>query len=201
MAEKKIKIIKNDGGSLEALWHQGTAEAGVVIAHPHPLYGGDMYNNVVEAVQKAYQAHGYTTLRFNFRGVGGSTGQYDEGRGEQEDVMAAYDFLKDSGAVKIDLAGYSFGAWVNARVAAKLPEAPMIMVSPPAAMLGFPKDLKISSLKLVITGSADEFAPPDLIKKLTAQWNPGTPCEIINDADHFFWGFSEALITALKKHI
>jgi uncharacterized protein len=201
MAEKKIKIAKDGGGCLEGLIHQGAAGSGVVITHPHPLYGGDMYNNVVEAIQKAYQEKGYSTLRFNFRGVGGSTGRYDEGNGEQQDVLAALNFLEDSGATIIHLAGYSFGAWVNAKIADTDSAYPMIMVSPPAAMLAFPEGLKIITLKLVVTGSADEFAPPELIRGLASNWNPSARFEIIDDADHFFWGFADALNTVLKKNI
>jgi uncharacterized protein len=201
MAEKKIKITKDGGGSLEGLMHEGTAGCGVVITHPHPLFGGDMYNNVVEAIQTAYQEKGYSTLRFNFRGVGGSTDRYDEGKGEQQDVLAACNFLEDSGAASIHLAGYSFGAWVIARVADKLPDSPMIMISPPAAMLSFPQDLKLPGLKLVVTGSADEFAAPELISGLVSRWNPSAPFEIIDGADHFFWGFMEALEKVLKNYI
>lgn len=201
MTEKKIKIAKDGGGSLEGLMHEGSAGSGVVITHPHPLYGGDMYNNVVEAIQNAYQEKGYSTLRFNFRGVGGSTGRYDEGNGEQQDVLAALNFLEDSGATSIDLAGYSFGAWVNAKFVHTVSAYPMIMVSPPAAMLSFPLDLKIPDLKLVVTGSVDEYAPPELIRGLVSHWNPSAPFEIIDDADHFFWGSTDALNAVLKKHI
>jgi uncharacterized protein len=201
MAEKKIKIAKDGGGSLEGLMLEGTADSGVVITHPHPMFGGDMYNNVVEAIQKAYQEKGYSTLRFNFRGVGGSTGRYDEGNGEQQDVLAALSFLEDSGVQSLHLAGYSFGTWVNAKITDKIPNSPMIMVSPPAAMLSFPKGLKIPSLKLVVTGSADEFASPKLVSGLAAGWNPSAVFEIIDGADHFFWGYTDVLENSIKKHI
>jgi hypothetical protein len=201
MREKKIKIATDGGGSLEGLIYEGSAERGALITHPHPLYGGDMYNNVVEVIQAAYQEKGYATLRFNFRGVGASAGRYDNGIGEQRDISAALDFLEDMGVTSVDLAGYSFGAWVNARFAAGFPGHPMIMVSPPAAMLDFPEDLQIPGLKLVATGSADEYAPPELIRGLVSRWNPSAPFEIIHDADHFFWGYTDALKHIIKKHI
>jgi len=201
MTETKIKITKDGGGSLEGLMHRGTLGSGVVITHPHPMFGGDMYNNVVEAIQKAYQEKGYSTVRFNFRGVGGSSGRYDEGNGEQEDVLAASGFMEDSGAASVDLAGYSFGAWVIAKAADRLPGHPIILVSPPAAMIAFPADLKIPQLKLAVTGSADEFAYPKLISGLASGWNPSAPFEIIDGADHFFWGFTDALEKIIKKYI
>jgi len=201
MTETKINFICDDGTRLEGLLHRGNPEKGVVITHPHPLYGGDMYNNVVEAIQKAYQEKGYSTLRFNFRGAGASAGRYDNGNGEQLDVVAACNFLEDSGVASVGLAGYSFGTWVNAKIADKLPGHPMIMVSPPAAMLAFPADLKIPDLKLVVTGSADEFAAPELVSGLASRWNPSASFEIIDDADHFFWGFTDKLNKVLKKFI
>jgi len=201
MTEKNIKIAKDGGGSLEGLLHDGSVGRGVVITHPHPLYGGDMYNNVVEAIQRAYQEKGYSTLRFNFRGVGGSTGRYDNGIGEQQDILAACDFLEDSGVTSVYLDGYSFGAWVNAKIADKVSADSMIMISPPAAMLAFPSDLQIPNLKLVVTGSADEYAPPELIRGLVSRWNPSARFEIINDADHFFWGFTDRLNTVIKNYI
>jgi hypothetical protein len=156
---------------------------------------------VVEAIQKAYQDKGYSTLRFNFRGVGGSSGRYDNGKGEQQDMLAALDFLEDSGAAAVDLAGYSFGAWIIAHASDRVAGHPMILVSPPAAMLAFPKDLKLPDLKLVITGSADEFANPKLVSELAAGWNPSAHFEIIDGADHFFWGFTDELETIIVKHI
>ncbi len=96
-----------------------------MICHPHPLYGGAMWNNVVEAVEGAFSGCGYATLKFNFRGVGGSTGSYDEGEGEIRDVEAAAAFLRreTQGGGPLILAGYSFGAWVCARAAARVDDA------------------------------------------------------------------------------
>ena len=78
---------------LEGYWQAGAKSNGVVITHPHPLYGGTMNNPVVETVQSAYQQNGYATLRFNFRGVGGSQGNFDNGLGDQDDVRAAINLV------------------------------------------------------------------------------------------------------------
>src|SRR5437667_332565 len=94
-------------------------KAGLVVCHPHPLYGGDMHNPVVVRVAEVAQGLGVATLRFNFRGVGASGGVHGEGKAEQDDVVAALEML--AGRLPADrpigLAGYSFGGWVSARVA------------------------------------------------------------------------------------
>ena len=86
--EEKITLSSGQY-RLEGYWQAGNGDKGVVITHPHPLYGGTMNNPVVETIQNAFQQNGYATLRFNFRGVGGSQGSYDDGMGEKDDVRAA----------------------------------------------------------------------------------------------------------------
>jgi len=203
MAEKKIRFENVDGLQLEGLLHEGHIGRGVVITHPHPLYGGDMHNNVVAILQNAFQETGFSTLRFNFRGVGASSGTYDGGDGEQQDVNAALAAMRDRGASPVDLAGYSFGAWVNARTADETGAvcARMIMIAPPAAMLDFAPALNLPSLTLVITGSRDAFAPPDMLKKQVPRWNPSARLEIISGADHFLYGFERTLADVLKAHL
>ena len=114
---REEKMYWNNGSlKIEGLLRKQPGENGVVICHPHPLMGGSMHNNVVEAIKDAFALQNYTTLRFNFRGAGNSTGNYDEGRGEQTDILSAHEFLKKSGIEKIFFAGYSFGAWVGSKV-------------------------------------------------------------------------------------
>ena len=201
--QQRIDFTGDNGGVLEGLLHEGS-DHGVVITHPHPLYGGDMKNIVVETIHKAYSSRGNTTLRFNFRGVGGSNGNYDDGNGEQEDVLAAFKFLKQRGLKRIDLAGYSFGAWVIARMAEQVPADSVIMVSPPAAMMEFESETTLPNLKLAVTGSRDEFAPPSLVENLVQTWNPSAAFEIIHGADHFFFGhtdkLSEIILNILKMN-
>ena len=119
MSTRRI-TIKSDGG-LEAILNEQGRRGGVVICHPHPLFGGSMYNNVVEAVEEGFVLSGFSTLRFNFRGVGDSEGAYDEGNGEVNDVIAACKFMRDlpGAGGRLVLAGYSFGAWVASRAAVR----------------------------------------------------------------------------------
>ena len=124
----------------------GAGPAGVVICHPHPQFGGSMDNNVVEALEDALAAGGMATLAFNFRGVGGSGGGYDQMRGEVDDVVAALTYLAKRPEVdpgRIGLAGYSFGGLMAMLAAARLEEAftasggfrpgPVALVSPMSA--------------------------------------------------------------------
>jgi alpha/beta superfamily hydrolase len=201
MGEEKINIQAANGISLEGLLCRGTSGRGVVAAHPHPLCGGDMANNVVESIVSAYQKKGHATLRFNFRGVGASTGNYDDGIGEQADLAAAFQFLEGQGIETVDLAGYSFGAWVISKAAASIPANGIIMVSPPVDMMPFDDTVSIPNLKLVVTGSRDEFAPMNKAGKLTAAWNPAAAFTIIDGADHFFLGYSQRIAEVLHRHI
>lgn len=190
---KKIGF-NSDGFVLEGLFDEVSNEHAAIITHPHPLYGGDMYNPVVEAVAKAYQKKGFTTLCFNFRGTGKSQGTHDNGNGEQQDVKSALAFLSAQNYKRIDIAGYSFGSWVNALAAGNFAlDNPMIMVSPPVAFIDFKDVSSLSSLQYVVTGSEDEIAPHHLVKKMVPEWNQDSVFDIIEGADHFFFGFLDQL--------
>ena len=193
MTEEQI-FFDSGGLKIEGLLGDLSGDKGVVVTHPHPLYGGEMHNNVVEAIIQAYRTHGYSTLRFNFRGVGKSEGSYEEGKGEQEDVGAALKFLSGQGKSSIDLAGYSFGAWVNALGAGKLEQARrMVMVSPPVNFVNFDFLKYNPKIQLVIVGNRDDIAGYKAIEKLIPNWNLEATLHIINGADHFYWGYTEEL--------
>jgi alpha/beta superfamily hydrolase len=197
MAEEQVFFSCGDI-KLEGLLEVAPGGRGVVVSHPHPLYGGNMYNMVVESITRAYKQAGYTTLRFNFRGTGGSGGDFDQGLGEREDVQAALRFLSGEGHPVIDLAGYSFGVWVNglSNLGAEDYHR-MIMVSPPVAFLDFSDMKPTPQLKLVIGGSRDEIAPVDLIKTMLPGWNPEARLEVIEGADHFYIGHTDRLTSVI----
>jgi alpha/beta superfamily hydrolase len=198
---EKIRFL-SDGYEIEGRLEKGSRQKGAVITHPHPLYGGDMFNNVVAAISKVYRQNGYTTLRFNFRGVGNSQGSYGDGIGEQDDVRAAVFYLADSNIDRIDLAGYSFGVWVNAlAIIGGLQVANMVMVSPPVAFIDFGSISNLDSLRLVISGSRDDIAPPDLIKTSCTGWNAEARFEVIDGADHFYMGYIDKLEAILTAHL
>ncbi len=176
---------------LEGVLERGSETKGAVITHPHPLYGGDMDNPVVLALRNAYRRQGFSTLRFNFRGVGASEGRHDQGIGERRDVQAARSCLAGLGMTEIDLAGYSFGAWVNAGANEGFQR--MVMVSPPLAFIDFGPPAPIANLGLIVTGSRDEIAPTGMIESVRARWNPSAAFEVIAGADHFYSGFLKTL--------
>ena len=193
-------FFDSDGASLHGQLTPGDGRGGVVITHPHPLYGGDMNNPVVLTIAEVYRQAGYAVLRFNFRGVGRSGGNYDGGAGERRDVQAALSLLLARGVKNLDLAGYSFGAWVNAH----LPPDPhrlarMVMVAPPVALMDFDAVGFLPALKLVVTGARDELAPEGAVRQCQKRWNRSARLEIVPAADHFFGGQLKALAAALAR--
>jgi uncharacterized protein len=130
-----------------------SATAAVVLCHPHPLYGGDMDSHVVLQAVEACAARNVGTLRFNFRGVGASTGKHDDGRGEQDDVRAALTELRrrlPRGA-PVALAGYSFGAAVAAVVAADTPIGGLALIAPPVRIMSMRPPI-VSGPFLIVVG-------------------------------------------------
>ncbi len=197
-------FFQSENHRIEGLISKGTEKKGIIIAHPHPLYGGDMYNPVVETIARCCQKNGYATLRFNFRGVGKSEGSYDEGIGEQQDVISAVSAFREKGIKHIDLAGYSFGSWVIAQIGCKADFGcktdfveNMIMVSPPAAFMDFQGVGAIPCLRLVVAGAEDEIGPAGLVKKMLPTWNHDARFEIIPGADHFYSGCLKKLEAVL----
>jgi len=199
--EERIRI---PSGSviLEGLMAAGSSARGVVITHPHPLYGGDMHNNVVETLVEAYSRAGFTTLRFNFRGVGGSGGAHGHGEAETEDVRSAARELAERGVQAVHLAGYSFGAWVNARALEQLPEIQdAVLVSPPVDFMDFSFLGFDSRVRLVITGDRDEIAGAAHVGSLVTQWNPEADFRVLPGTDHFYHGSTGALRAAVEEHL
>ncbi|MBI5607232.1 MAG: alpha/beta fold hydrolase [Deltaproteobacteria bacterium] len=185
---------------LEGLLIRGKSPEAAVISHPHPLYGGDMYNQVVGHISQAFEEKGWTTLRFNFRGVGRSQGDFDEGFGEEKDVSAAIAYLKGLGEHPIVLAGYSFGAWVNARAARQHPDIlQSILVSPPISMMDFSFLKEGAKSRLIIAGDQVPFCPLSDLGKLVQVMKPPPSLKIIKNADHFYSSGASELISAIQE--
>jgi alpha/beta superfamily hydrolase len=199
--EEKVCFRSGDF-ELEGLFESGRKPRGVVITHPHPLYGGNMHNPVVDAIRRAYRMKGVATLRFNFRGTGESEGQHENGVGEQDDVLAALTFLVESGFQPVDLAGYSFGAWVDALTLQREGRSEhLVMVSPPVGFIDFASIGRLPGLRLVVTGSRDEIAPPEAIRQMLPTWNPSAHFDIIDGSDHFYSSHTRQLEDILGRHI
>ena len=201
MSEENIFI---DVGELkiEGLLENLPGDKGVLVTHPHPLYGGDMYNNVVESIVHTYRKKDYSTLRLNFRGVGQSDGAHDNGIGEQEDIRAGLKHLFDLGKRAIHLAGYSFGAWVNALGLETFEHMNrMIMVSPPVNFIDFSFLTYNPKIQLIIVGTNDDIAGCRSVEKMLPSWNPDAVFRTIQGADHFYWGKSNELESIIQEFL
>lgn len=197
--------LKSGDIDLEGVLHRNSASRAVVVPHPHPLYGGNMQNPVVTAIAAVYQEIGWSTLRFNFRGVGASEGEFDEGRGEQDDLQGAVEYLNSLNFRQIDLTGYSFGAWVIGRWSQRStsPDTAagrrIILVSPPVAFMDFKEIGHIAGLEGVITGDMDDIAPPEKIKAMLPHWGPAKPLVVLSRTDHFYSARLDALQDGLRN--
>lgn len=188
--------------TLEGILEMNSPAVGMIVTHPHPLYGGTMDDPVVAAIVSSGRNKGYSLLTFNFRGVGNSTGHYENGIGEQEDVRAAVTYFGSRGIKIIHLAGYSFGTFVNAgALRSGIDVLDLILISPPVALMDFGPSSPLPGISLVITGSRDEIAPAGPIEKILPSWNPNAKLEIIPGADHFYTGYRTALTKLLIKNI
>jgi alpha/beta superfamily hydrolase len=173
----------------------GAERAGAVICHPHPTMGGTMRSIVVGALFAALPAAGVTSLRFNFRGVEGSGGAYDEGRGERADATAAVAALTDELApgAPLLLAGWSFGADIalsvlEPAIAGWMAIAPPFhFVADPTAIAADPRP------KLLALGEHDEVRSPAAVAAEVAAWT-ATTVEVVPGASHFFMGRTDRLV-------
>ena len=161
-----------------------------------------MDNPVVVRVAELAQGAGVATLRFNFRGVGASGGVHGDGEAEQDDVVAALAMLAGRLPAEspIGLAGYSFGAWVAARVAAAAPILPALaLVAPPLGMYDLNFLERAPSHTLVVAGSRDQYCPVEMLERLGKRL--GSRAEIIEGAEHFFFGKLFPLGEAVERWI
>jgi alpha/beta superfamily hydrolase len=171
----------------ESLVHQRV----VVIGHPHPLYQGSMDNKVVTMVAKAYDALGFTTVRFNFRGVGKSTGSYGETIGEYEDLEAVIRWVEEElQEHELWLAGFSFGSYITARFADKHPEQVkyLLSVAPPVHHFDFASLTQIRCPWLILQGDQDEVVSLDLVEQFVEKSTLAIRFVVVPKAGHFFHG-------------
>lgn len=198
---KEEHVFFTAGGiRLEGLYAESAGNRGCVISHPHPEMGGDMRNNVVDALVSAFSSKGFSTLRFNFRGVGKSEGIYDGGNAEQEDVIGAVKFLADKEKSEIVLAGYSFGAWITTKVIARHDMfSDIILVSPPIDFMKFDFTGLEGKIGLIICGDRDQFCK---MERLTSIVNR-IKCrmESVKGADHFYFGRESDIVEHLNQYV
>jgi alpha/beta superfamily hydrolase len=184
-------ILPGPAGTLETvvdLPAAGCARAGTaIVCHPHPQHGGSMHNKVVTMIGRALRELGLATVVFNFRGVGASVGEYDDGRGETEDLLAVAAWVQRVRQQDaLWLAGFSFGSYVTARAAPQLPVRQMISVAPPIGRWDFTALASPLCPWLVIQGEADEVVDPEAVYAwVAAQPEPPTLVRMA-ETSHFF---------------
>lgn len=171
--------------TLEGLLDEQPGDAAVVLASPHPLYGGTMADAVIDAIRSAYQDQGYTTLRFNYRGVGGSEGTPDGDAGPREDLASAIAYLAERGKKRLDVAGYSFGAWAAFMAVQRgTPAERAILVAPPIDVAGFKG--ASDKVRLVVAAAEDHFASLPALKRCVPRWSSSARLAVVSDANHYF---------------
>jgi alpha/beta superfamily hydrolase len=178
--------IAGPAGTLEVAFNvpQGALRGIALIAHPHPLQGGTLDNKVVQTLAKTFAALGYASVRFNFRGVGQSEGQFDDGIGETDDALAALAAAKlEFGELPVALAGFSFGSYVQTRVAHAITAERLVLIGP--AVKRFPIEV-VPPDTIVIHGEEDDVvALADVLAWARPQQ---LPVMVFPGCGHFFHG-------------
>jgi uncharacterized protein len=160
------------------------AQGVIVLCHPHPLHGGTMDNKVVQTLARAFVGIGWRAVRFNFRGVGASAGQWDSGAGEVDDALAVVTAQRQA-QLPLALGGFSFGGYVASQAAARLdpPAERLVLVAPAAASFTL---ASVPAGTVVVHGDADEVVP----LQATLQWARAQvlPVIVLPGVGHFFHG-------------
>jgi len=203
-------IFNGPDGRIEGRYqHAKTPNAPIaLVLHPHPQYGGTMNNKVVYALYQTFVAKGFSVLRFNFRGVGRSQGQFDNGQGELSDAASSLDWLQtqNPNAPACWIAGFSFGAWIAMQLMMRRPEiGGFISVAPPASIYDFSFLAPCPASGLIVHGDKDELVPlaavNKLAQKLSSQKNIKIDYRVIEGADHFFASHGDNLNQIVESYL
>jgi len=209
MYPKGNLFIPASHGQIEAILKEpaGDAKGSAIVSHPHPLGGGTMHNKVAFRAAAGLVDAGLITLRYNFRGVGASTGAHDEGRGEQQDVSDALDYMSANYPDKeITHAGFSFGTWVGSRVAMDNKHVTrLISIGTPVDKYadGFDYFGELRKPILFVHGDSDEFGSIDNLEKLVDKVSKVTKTELVvfENCGHFFDEHLDELRSTIKDWV
>lgn len=202
-------LISGTAGAIEATLDQPEGDernAVAVCCHPHPVHGGAMTNKVIYTVSRTIAGLGIPSVRFNFRGVGRSEGEYDEGRGEQQDLIKVIDWVREEYPNRpLWLAGFSFGSWIAALQAKEQGASQLISIAPPVNRFSFDDFVIPDCPWLVVMGDADDVVDPDAVFDWVDQLEPQPELIKMSDAGHFFHGrlveLREKLVESLTPHL
>lgn len=204
MTKEKQVTIPADDVELDARLNISNLQQGATITHPHPLYGGNMFNYVVNAIRKAFTQSNYSTLRFNFRGTGISTGKHDNGKLEQQDFLNAYNFLENclEKEKNIICSGYSFGSCVMFNALQNFNvDKNVILVSPPLNVMDFNvnQNSDVKHKYFILAGDNDEYCNLDYLDKFADKID--AKVTVIKNTTHFYTDKENEIISELTKCI
>ncbi|MEX2496550.1 MAG: alpha/beta fold hydrolase [Woeseia sp.] len=203
--EQELFFIHGPEGPLEALLEtppSGELTGGVVVCHPHPQHGGAMQNKVAHTLARAFVGCGFAALRFNFRGVGRSAGEFAEGEGELLDALAAAGTLQERiGSRELWFAGFSFGAAIAIRAAAKGRVRGLVSVAPAVSRVAQGSDPQPDCPWLIVQGAKDELVSVNDTVEWVNSLEPGPELQIFEDTEHFFHGKLVMLRKAVESFI
>lgn len=173
----------------------------LIVCHPHPLYGGHMDNYVVEAICAQAEDHGLAWLKFNFRGVGLSAGNFAEGIGEKEDARAAVSYLANHESIaaeRIGICGYSFGSWVAFQLAVEEPKIKAVagispFIEPPSLLTNYGQP------KLFVCGTEDEFIDAENLRSLVAKFPEPKELVFFPKVNHFWNIYAEQMARKVSE--
>jgi hypothetical protein len=197
-------VIPVAHGGLEAILREPAAPiAAAVVCHPHPLGGGTMNNNVVYRTAKVLVEAGIAALRFNFRGVGASSGRHADGQGEEEDVRAALATLRARHpALPLWVAGFSFGARVGLTVAAEDVQVTKLLgIGLALTMFDHRRLASCTKPKAFIQGSEDEYGPRAAIEAAVGEMSEPKRLWIVEGASHLYPGHLDAFEAAAREAV
>lgn len=203
-------IFNGPEGRLEGRYQHAKRDDAPValILHPHPQHGGTMNNKVVYSLYHSFSRRGFSTLRFNFRGVGRSQGEFDSGLGELSDAAAALDWMQghNPNASGCWIAGFSFGAWIAMQLMMRRPEInSFIAVAPPASIHDFSFLAPCPASGLMIHGDSDDIIPEDSVAKLAdklgKQKNITIDYNVVKSCDHFFRDHMDTMEKHVEKYL
>lgn len=203
-------IFNGPEGRLEGRYYPSDKKGAPIalVLHPHPMFGGTMNNKVTYSIFQMFAKHGFSVLRFNFRGVGRSQGTFDEGNGELMDAATALDWLQQQNpdATTCWIGGFSFGAWIAMQLLMRRPELEGFMaVSPPANMYDFSFLSPCPASGVIVQGDKDDVVNEESVSKLAAklatQKGGRVEYHMIKGADHYFRNQMDELSDVMDDYL
>ena len=203
-------MFNGPSGRIEGRYHHNEDPESkiVLLLHPHPKFGGTMNNPIIHNAYYTFVKNNFSVLRFNFRGVGKSQGEYDAGIGELSDAASALDWIQalNRDSTGCWVVGFSFGAWIAMQLLMRRPEINrFIAISPQPNVYDFSFLSPCPTSGIIVHGKKDELVPfediNELNKRLSAQKGIKVEFNAISEANHFFSKTSDALIKHLDKYI